>query len=222
MVALHVAVGSAAIGSGAVALAARKGGRLHRLAGNAFVGAMLLTLLILVQAAPIMRQPINLFGGAFGLYLVISGWAAARRPDGKLGRFGVCAMLALATAVPMLLAFGWLAAHAPGGKIQGVPYAVAYVLAGVAAFAGALDVSVFLRGGVSGAQRVARHLWRMGLALYFASAALFVNQPQVFPAPLRGSPLLAALAYAPLMVMLFWLLRVQFTDAFRPTATPAE
>jgi hypothetical protein len=61
----------------------------------------------------------------------------------------------------------------------------------------------------------------MCLALFFASASLFVGQPQEFPAPLRGSLLLVALAFAPLVLMIFWLLRVQFSDAFRPAATPA-
>jgi hypothetical protein len=59
----------------------------------------------------------------------------------------------------------------------------------------------------------------MGLALFIASASFFLGQPKVFPAPLRGSPILVALALAPLVLMIFWLLRVRFTNRFKPGAT---
>jgi len=219
---LHIGAGCVGLGAGAVALATRKGERAHRMAGNAFFGAMLTTLAIGAAAAPFIGQPVNTFGGLFGIYLVVSGWATVRRPEGPAGRYEIGAMVVPLAAVPLLLAFGWMGAHAPGGTIEGVPYLAAYIIAGVAACAAALDLSVILRRGVFGAQRVARHLWRMCLALFFASASLFIGQPQVFPAPLRGSLLPLALAFAPLALMIFWLLRVQFTSAFRPLPAPAE
>jgi len=224
---LHIGAGCAAIGSGAVALAARKGERAHRMAGNIFFGAMLATFIVGAPTAFFVGQQSNLFGGVFGTYLVISGWATARDRESQVGRLAMGAMLIPALAAPALLAVGWLGAHSPAGAIWGIPHQVAYVVAAAAAFAGALDLSVILRGGLSGAQRVARHLWRMCLTLFFAAAALVINQPQDIPPPLQGSPLLVGLVYAPLGLMVFWLLRVWFTDAFRPApsgrvATPVR
>jgi uncharacterized membrane protein len=221
VLALHIGAGCVAIGSGAVALAARKGGRAHRMAGNAFFAAMLATFVVGAPTAPFIGQQSNLFGGVFGTYLVISGWATARGREGQVGWLAVGAMLIPAVAAPALLAVGWMGAQNRDGALWGIPYQVAFVVAAAAAFTGALDLSVLMRGGLSGAQRVARHLWRMCLTLFFAAAALIINQPQDVPLPLRGSPLLVALVYAPLGLMVFWLLRVQFTDAFRPAAAPA-
>ena len=68
---------------------------------------------------------------------------------------------------------------------------------------------VIRRGGVTGAARLARHLWRMCFALFVASGSLFLGQPQVFPAPLRNSPLLIGMAVAPLGFLIFWIIRVR-------------
>lgn len=84
------------------------------------------------------------------------------------------------------------------------------MIAAIAGFAAALDLHVILRGGVSGAERIARHLWRMCTALLFGAASFFIGQPQVFPPPLRGSPILFLPVLAIMAAMIFWLLRVRF------------
>jgi hypothetical protein len=111
---------------------------------------------------------------------------------------------------------GLRAAANPTGLPDGDTPAIYFVFAGLAAMAAAFDLRMILRGGIAGARRVARHLWRMCFALFVASGSLFLGQPQVFPAPLRGSPLLIGLAVAPLVVMVFWMLKVRFTRAYKP------
>ena len=62
--------------------------------------------------------------------------------------------------------------------------------------------------------RIARHLWRMCLALFFATGSLFFGQQDVLPQALRDSPiLLLILGFAPLAAMLFWLVRIRFAKA---------
>src|SRR6185436_14086230 len=64
-------------------------------------------------------------------------------------------------------ALGMLVAVAAGtgllrlGMSDGRFAAVAFVFGGVALLAAALDLRMITRGGVVGAQRLARHLWRM-------------------------------------------------------------
>lgn len=69
---------------------------------------------------------------------------------------------------------------------------------------------VFLAQSASG-----RHLWRMCFGLFIATGSFFLGQQQVFPAVLRGSPLLIVLAILPLVFLIFWLFRVRFTNAYK-------
>ena len=94
-----------------------------------------------------------------------------------------------------------------------------YVFAGVAVLAAAGDLRMILRHGVFGAQRIARHLWRMCVALFIATASLFLGQQQVFPEFVRGSPILYVPVIAVLGVMIFWLIRVRFTGRFKRDVT---
>ena len=83
----------------------------------------------------------------------------------------------------------------------------------LAAIAAAGDLRVVLRRGVRGAQRIARHLWRMCVGFWMATAA-FVTQPSMFPHP---APVLVAAAMLPLALMVFWLAVVALTGRFRRT-----
>ena len=65
------------------------------------------------------------------------------------------------------------------------------------------DLRLILARGVSGAVRLARHLWRMTVALFIAANALFLGQPQVFPKALQGWLFLPALLI--LGLLLYWL-----------------
>jgi uncharacterized membrane protein len=206
---LHIGGGAVGLGAGAVAMAARKGGRIHRLAGKVFLASMLVAMTIGAVVSPMIGQPANGIGGVLAIYLLLTAWITIRRPAGRVGRAEWLLLLAPMAAVVVDLAFGWIASHRPRGVLDGVPYQAGYALAAVSALALALDLKVILRGGVSGAQRLARHLWRMSVALFFASASLFIGQPQVFPPSLRGSPLLIALGVAPLVAMIYWLVRVR-------------
>jgi hypothetical protein len=49
---------------------------------------------------------------------------------------------------------------------------------------------LIVRGGVSGVERIKRHLWRMSLALLFATASFYPGQARLFPKWLRATNLL--------------------------------
>jgi hypothetical protein len=113
-------------------------------------------------------------------------------------------MVAVATT-GSLVVFG---VQAMRNSTIAAPY---FVFASFAAFGAALDLRMILRGGISGAPRIARHLWRMCFALFFATSFFFIGQQKVMPASVRGSPWLFIPALAPLALMVFWLVRVRFT-----------
>jgi len=58
----------------------------------------------------------------------------------------------------------------------------------------------------------------MCVALLIASFSFFLGQQQVFPASVRGSPLLFVPEIAILAVMIFWLVRVRFSVRFNRPA----
>jgi hypothetical protein len=72
-----------------------------------------------------------------------------------------------------------------------------------------------MRGGVYGAPRIVRHLWRMCFGLFIATGSLFLGQQQVFPAFLRKTNVLFVPALLPLLSLIFWLFRVRFTNAYK-------
>jgi hypothetical protein len=69
----------------------------------------------------------------------------------------------------------------------GFPTALYSVWASVAFLSAAGDVRMLVRGGVFGAHRIVRHLWRMCFALFIAAASFFLGQLKAFPASLRGA-----------------------------------
>lgn len=212
---LHIGGGAVGLISGAAALTFRKGERLHRMTGTVFFIAMLTSAGIAAPVAVLMGDRVNVVAGVLTLYLVTTAWATVRRKEGCIGRFEIGAMfIALGVAAAGVI-FILQAAASPTGTINGQPPQANYLFAGVASLAALGDLHMMLRRGISGAQRIARHLWRMCFALFVASGSLFLGQAQVFPESLRESPLLIVLALAPLAFLIFWMLWVQFTKAFK-------
>lgn len=212
---LHIGGGAVSLVSGFAALAAPKGRRIHRGAGTVFVLAMLVMALFAVVVALLRNQPLNTIAGAFTLYLIGTAWLAVRRPDGVVGRPERAGFLIAAAIAVASFLVGW-----NGLGADGVPVAALYVFSGVAALAAAADLSMLLRRGVTGPARIARHLWRMCTALFIASGSFFLGQADEIPEALRG-PHLFAPALLPLAALLFWMIRVRFTRAFKSVpATP--
>jgi uncharacterized membrane protein len=205
---VHIGGGIVAVAAGGAALVLRKGGRGHRLSGDVFVVAMLVAMILAALTAP-FQEPANVPGAIFNIYLVATAWATVRRPPGEVGRLerGLIAIAAASVASVGVLV--WLGASHPKPSAGAGALVGALVFCGLVAFAVALDLKMIRRGGISGPPRLARHIWRMCTALFVATGSFFIGQPQVFPAPLRGSPLLLALGLAPLAFMVFWLIRVR-------------
>ncbi len=208
---LHIGGASAGMVSGAVALIAPKGERLHRAAGNVFFVSMLTMSGVAAVVAPLFPDRISAVMGLLTFYLTATAWAVVRRPPGRVGRFEAGAGLAALVIAAAFLALAWIGGRMPGGMLDDEPSQLGYVFAVVALIAAASDYRMIRRGGLSGAPRIARHLWRMCLALFIAwgSAA---GQPRVVALLPRAAhqPLLIFLpALAVLAAMVFWLIRIR-------------
>jgi hypothetical protein len=206
--ALHIGGGSIAILSGYTAVSARKGGPLHLLSGKIFVGAMLVMATFGTILSIRIHQPGNIGGGILAGYLVATGWMTVKRKAGTVGRLEKLAALLPTGMSVVFLAWG-IQATLNGGALHGDPSPLYYVFGFIAALFAFIDVRMILRGGVSGVQRIARHLWRMCVGLFFAAGSFFLGQQKVMPLWMHGSPILWVLALAPWAVMVFWLIRIR-------------
>jgi len=103
-----------------------------------------------------------------------------------------------------------------------------FFLGSVCLLAAAGDVRMLVRGGVFGAKRIARHLWRMCFGLFIAAGSFFFggsNRPlrllstvgigKYLSPAIFGTTLYLILTILPLILLVFWLVRVRFTKAYR-------
>lgn len=196
---VHIAAGSTGLATGAAALIAPKGERLHRAVGTVFFVSMLVMASVGTAIAAAQREPLAFVPGLATLYLTATAWAAVRRGDGRIGRFETGAAFAGA----MIAAIG-LGLAGTGGALGGVLLGFAVL----AAFAAWQDVRVVRAGGVAGSDRIRRHLWRMCAALAIAAFSFFLGQQDEFPKALQG-PHNAIPPLAVLATMVFWLVRLR-------------
>jgi hypothetical protein len=206
---LHIAGGLIAILAGTLAVAARKGGRVHAGAGTGFAVSMLVLGVTALILAPFREPtPESPIPGILVCYFVATSWVAARRRDGTTGRFEMAAC-AVALGGGTLMIWGGLSGEATTPAGVGPIFAVA----GICLLAGLGDLIAVLRGTLRPAQRIARHLWRMCFAFFIATGSFFLGQQDVMPQSVRGSPILFVLAFAPFAVMVFWLVRLRLARA---------
>jgi hypothetical protein len=234
---VHILAGTAGLLSGTAALCFRKGSRRHVLAGRIFVASMLAMALGAVYLAIARDQPNNIGGGLLTFYLIATAWLTARRKRGETSPFDWVALV-----IPLAIGvLGWLngieALRSPSGAKYGVPGGMHLFMGSVSLLAAAGDVRMLLRGGIVGAPRIARHLWRMCFGLFIAAGSFFLgpaNRPlrlltqvglgrRLSPA-FFSTTLYVVLSVLPLFVLIYWLLFVRFSSLYKtkpPQVAPA-
>ena len=217
---VHICAGSLGLVSGTAAMSFRKGSPRHVLAGRVFVASMLTMGVVAVYLAIVRHQPNNIGGGILTVYLIGTAWLTARRRDGETSRFDwVVLLIPLALGILTWMS-GIRVVRSGASSLDGVPVGMTFFMGSVMLVAAAGDVRTLVRGGVFGAKRIARHLWRMCFGLFIATGSFFLGQQQVFPAWLRGSSVLFIPALLPLILLIFWLFRVRFTNAYKRMSMP--
>jgi hypothetical protein len=207
---VHICSGTVGLLSGAVAMSFRKGSQRHALAGDVFVVSML----SLGGSGALLALPKhqigNVVGGLFTCYLVGTAWSAARgrgTAPGMLDRAALVVACAIAIGNFVL---GVGAVNSATGMKYGQTAGPYFFIGGVALLAAIGDVRILVRGGISGTQKLVRHLWRMCFAWFIASGSIFLARPHLFPAVMRTTGVLILLGVLPLLLMVFWLARVSW------------
>jgi uncharacterized membrane protein len=201
---LHITAGTAALLSGGTAMLARKGETVHRAAGSVFFIAMIAMCTAAIPVAIVRYQPLNITAATLTLYLIATAWVAATRKDGETGSFERYAAAAGAAIAAGTLLYAVTLAKGAAPFMYG--------FGGIAAFAVLLDITVIARRGLSGAQRIARHLWRMTFAMLIATASFFIGQAKFIPDAITDTRLHFVPPILVIALLLFWIVRVLLTN----------
>lgn len=208
--AAHFAAGLVSIVAGAVALSAAKGGRLHRQGGLVFTWSMVALGLTAAGIGTYEDRPSQVSAGLVAGYLVISAMLTVR-PATALGqRLSVILMVLAAASAAAMLYTGVTEWLDPAVKVVGRPRVVPPLVGGSIILLAAIgDLRAIYAGGLKGAPRLARHLWRMCFGLFVATGSFFLGQMKFIPGPVRIVPLLLVLAFAPLLFLFYWMWTVR-------------
>lgn len=212
ILAIHIGAGLLALPTGTAALIYRKGHGPHRIAGTMFFLSMLVLSLSAIYLAFVKMQMNIVIGAALSIYMIATGLVAAKRQDGESGAFEIVACVVASLCAIGMFILGMSAANSPTGQIYGQPSQGFYGIGGFLTFAAILDASVIFRHGLVGAQRIARHLWRMVFSLMGAFFAFAIQGARALPAEVRHSGILFVPPVVVIVVMLFWLARVFLTS----------
>jgi uncharacterized membrane protein len=224
----HICGGTAGLLSGTVAMSVRKGSRAHALAGKLFVASMLIMAVLAVYLAVVRHQPSNIGGGILTFYLIGTAWLTARRRDGETNRFDWLLLLIPVTLGILTWLNGIKIVRSGVASPDGVPVGMNFFMGSVMLLAGAGDVRMLLSGGLLGAKRIARHLWRMCFGLFIAAGSFFMgpsNRPlrllsavgigQHLSPAFFSMTLYLILTVLPLIMLIYWLIRVRFKNAYK-------
>jgi hypothetical protein len=209
LVVVHVAAGSLALVAGFVAMAATKGGRAHRLAGRAFVGAMVVMALLGAAMAAQKPDRVSITAGLLAFYLVCTAMLTVR-PDLAHARRWGAGFAAFGFALGSAAVAWGFAALANQGQLDGMPAPMFFVFGSVALLGALGDARVLLIGAPQGPARLMRHVWRMGFAMFIATGSFFLGQADEFPAALR----VPLVMFPPVLLVvghvLYWLARLSW------------
>ena len=212
----HISMGLVGILSGAAALTFRKGSRPHEIVGHVFFVSMLIMASMgATLAMTYSPNRGNVMGGGLTFYMVATAWATVRRRPGDTGRMEIGLALLGAAVASAGYTFGTMAALSPTHTLDKYPPPLYFIFGSVALLLVTFDVRMIARGGVTGAARLTRHLLRMCLAMFMATASLFLGQPQVFPMALRHSGLLRVPVVLVVLALLYSLIRVRVWPRLR-------
>jgi uncharacterized membrane protein len=204
---LHVAAGALALGAAPLALIAKKGAKLHRAAGLVFTVTMAVMALSGAVMGFLNQDRATGLVGCFTFYLIATGWAAAQRP---LAAAAPALRLAIAASATICAGFAATAVFDPKPVYQPI---VPLIFASMAGLALGCDIWRLARPTLSEPGRLARHLWRMLLALTLAAASFFIGQQKVFPDLIKGWAIWYAPPLLSLAAVVFWMAKIRLRVA---------
>lgn len=206
---IHTPAGTIGLVAAAVALFAKKGGAFHRKAGTCFTISMLIMLISGFVAAVLKESTDDMFLSAVVMYTVFTAWLTAHHKKDEIGLLEQGALVwILAVAIAALfMSASW--------RGVGTPNAYPF-WAGFAVFCAIGDVYNLYRSGLSGSQRVIRHVWRIGFSLIWAALALTDKIVKILGSNMKELPqeqltyIIALPTLLILITIVYWIMNIVF------------
>lgn len=217
---LHIVAAGLGLIAGFVALFAAKGATIHRRTGTVFVYAIAAMCSSAVIIAVQKGQTTNVVAGVLTAYLTVTALTTVGARSARVRTMEiVLALVALGFGLAMLT-FGLEALASASGRKFGFPPFPFFMFATIGLLGSLGDYRMIRAGGLRGAPRLRRHLWRMCTALAITAASFFsirARVARIFPEPFlnpwaRALPVLIVLA-----AMCYWLWRVRVRRTARGT-----
>ena len=217
LVTLHILMGVFALISGVIAFSVQKGASLHKKSGLIFVITMLIMSSTGAVLAALNGEKLNIVAGCLTFYLVATAYLVVHPFKQRDQLYNTLLMIfGLIVGVSgMIVAVSTL--NDGGTKIDGQPTQVLIVFSAIALLASVSDLRIVLASRLKGNQKFIRHIWRMGIAMFMATASFFLGQSQVIPEEIRTIAFLVTPVFLVLLLTIYWTVRVQFWGLKRRT-----
>ena len=206
---IHTPAGTIGLVAAMVALFTNKGAAVHRKAGTCFTVSMLIMLFSGFVAALIKESPGDMFLSAVVMYTVFTAWLTTYHKKSETGFLEQVALVwILAVAIAgFFMSSGWREAGAPSPYLVWASFAVVCAIG---------DVRNIHRAGLSGIQRVLRHVWRIGFSLIWAALALTDKIIKIQGSNVRELPegqliyIVAIPTMLILIITMYWIINILF------------
>ncbi len=210
--AIHTPAGTLALITAFIAMFAEKGSAYHRKAGSWFTASMILMLISGIAAAYLKGSIDDMMLGAIVLYTVFTAWLTVRDKQNKARLLEVIALLWIVgfAISAFSISMGW-----QSGEVSSLAY---LIWGGLATLCALGDIRNLYYSGLSGAQRIIRHVWRIGFSLVWAALAFTDKIVKILGANLTSMPeeqLLFIVAIPTLFILiaiLYWVAKILFVS----------
>lgn len=160
--AMHAPAGMLVLVTAIFAMFAKKGSAMHRKAGSYFTVFMMVMLVSGIAAAYLKNSIGDIMLGAIVMYTVFTAWLAVYHKTNETGLLELTALIWIVgfAITAFSISMGWREVEAPFSYLAWGGLAILCALA---------DIRNLL--GLSCAQRIIRHVWRIGFSLAWALLA---------------------------------------------------
>jgi hypothetical protein len=207
--AIHTPAGTIVLVTAVLAMFAKKGSALHRKAGSCFTVSMMVMLVSGIAAAYLKNSIGDMMLGAIVMYTVFTAWLTVHHKKNETGLLEVTALIWVVgfAITAFAISMGWREEEAP----------FAYLIWGGLAILFALgDIRNLYHLGLSGTQRIIRHVSRIGFSLVWATLAFTDKIVKMMGAnvkSMQGEQLLLIVGIPTMLILitiLYWITKILF------------
>ena len=207
--AIHAPAGALVLVTAVLAMFAKKGSALHRKAGSCFTVFMMVMLVSGMVAAYLKNSIGDMMLGAIVMYTVFTAWLAAHHRKNEIGLLEVTALIWIVgfAIIAFAISMGWREVEAPFAYLIWGGLAILCILG---------DIRNLYHFGLSGTQRIIRHVWRIGFSLVWAALAFTDKIVKMMGANLKSMQeeqlflIVAIPTMFILVTILYWIIKILF------------